>query len=45
LNIKKIIYKTTKNEKKISKKDKKDIKKKKTKIKSRTLWVRRKKKS
>ena len=45
LNIKKIIDKTTKIEKKISKKDKKDIKKKKTKIKSRTLWVRRKKKS
>ena len=45
LNIKKIIDKTTKIEKKISQKDKKDIKKKKTKIKSRTLWVRRKKKS
>ena len=45
LNIKKIINKKTKIEKKISQKDKKDIKKKKTKIKSRTLWVRRKKKS
>jgi len=45
LNIKKIINKKTKIEKKTSQKDKKDIKKKKTKIKSRTLWVRRKKKS
>ena len=44
-NVKKIIDKKTKIEKKINQKDKKDIKKKKTKIKSRTLWVRKKKKT
>jgi len=44
-NVKKIIDKKTKIEKKLNQKDKKDIKKKKTKIKSRTLWIRRKKKS